>query len=106
MLLIDLRLDEPCQVSQRLLPTEVTSLWWNNVGHACLRYLQLGPDRDFLQGHSDFHFARQVGVVEFVRVAQAFAWGELDIFPPNAWLLPVVKFRNDILNFPPTVGSK
>ena len=26
------------------------------------------------------HFARKVGVVEFVRIAQAFAWDELDIF--------------------------
>jgi hypothetical protein len=33
-LLIDLGLDEPCQVSQRLLPTEITSLRWNDVRHA------------------------------------------------------------------------
>ena len=44
-LLIDLRLDEPCQVSQRILPTEITSLRWNDVRHACLRNIQLGADR-------------------------------------------------------------
>jgi hypothetical protein len=46
-LLIDLGLDEPCQVSQRLLPTEITGLGWNDVRHACLRDIQLGADRYF-----------------------------------------------------------
>ena len=33
-LFIDLGLDEPCQVSQRLLPTEITGLGWNDVRQA------------------------------------------------------------------------
>lgn len=33
VLFVDLRLDEPCQVSQRLLPTKITSLRWNDVWH-------------------------------------------------------------------------
>src|SRR6266849_9666842 len=79
-LLIDLGLDEPCQISQRLLPTEITSLRWNDVRHACLRNINLGADRYFLQRHSHLHLAGQVGIVEFVRVTQAFVRNELDIF--------------------------
>src|SRR5882672_1786192 len=79
-LLIDLRLNEPCQVSQRLMPAEITSLDWNGVWHACLHDAQLGADRYFLQRHSHLHLAGQVGIVEFVRVAQAFARDEFDIF--------------------------
>src|SRR5262245_50192366 len=80
-LLIDLRLDESCQVPQRLLPTEITSLEWNEVRHPCLSDIQLGADRYLLQRHGHLHLARQVGVVECVRIAQAFAFNELDIFP-------------------------
>jgi len=43
-LLVDLGLDEPCQVSQRLLPTEITGLEWNDVRQACLHDIQLGAD--------------------------------------------------------------
>jgi hypothetical protein len=32
-LFVDLRLNELCQVSQRLLPTKITSLRWNDVRH-------------------------------------------------------------------------
>src|SRR5215469_1889989 len=78
-LLIDLGLDEPCQVSQRLLPTEITSLGWNDVWHACLRDIHLGADQYFLQRHRHLHLAGQIGIIEFVRVAQAFACDELDI---------------------------
>jgi hypothetical protein len=106
ILLIDLGLDEPCQVSQRLLPTKITSLWWNDVRHACLYDIHLGADQYFLQLHRHLYFAGQVRIVESVRVTQAFARDELDISPPNAWLLLVVKFRKDTLNVPPTFGSR
>jgi len=64
-LLIDFRLDELCQVSQRLLPTEIAGLQWNGIWKA------------FLHNSSLYS-------------------------PPNEWLFPVVKFRKDILNVPPT----
>src|SRR5262245_26180629 len=78
-LLIDLWLDEPCQISQRFLPAEITSLRRNGVRHACLHDIQRGADRYFLQCHSHLHLAGQVGIVELVRVAQPFTRDEVDI---------------------------
>src|SRR5271169_6215870 len=57
VLLIDLGLDEPCQVSQRLLPTEITGLGWNDVRQACLHDIQLGADRYLLQRHRHLNVA-------------------------------------------------
>jgi hypothetical protein len=48
-LLIDFRLDELCQVSQRLLPTEIASLQRNGIGQAFLHNIKLGAERDFLE---------------------------------------------------------
>ncbi|VTZ65136.1 conserved hypothetical protein [Sinorhizobium medicae] len=79
-LLVDLGFDEPCQISQRFLPTKIASLEWNDVGYAFLHDLEFGTDRYFLQRHGHLHLAGQVGVVEFVRVAQTFAGDEFDIF--------------------------
>src|SRR5690242_1931464 len=61
VLLIDLRLNEPCQVPQRLLPAEITSLGWNGVRDACLHDIQLGADRHSLQRHRHLHLAGQIG---------------------------------------------
>src|SRR5205823_178536 len=57
LLLIDLRLDKPCQVSERLLPTQIASLGGNDLRYACLYDVQLGADRYFLQRHSHLHLA-------------------------------------------------
>jgi hypothetical protein len=38
------------------------------------------PTDTFLQRHSHLHLAGQVGIVELVRVAQAFTRDELDVF--------------------------
>jgi hypothetical protein len=45
-----------------------------------LHDVHLGADRDFLQRHRYLHFAGQVWIVELVRVAQVFTWGEVDTF--------------------------
>src|SRR5712671_4221813 len=79
-LLIDFGLYESCQVSQRLLPAEITGLRRNDVRDAFLHDAELGADRHFLQRHRDHNFAGEVRIVEFVRVAQAFVRNELDIF--------------------------
>src|SRR5262249_7400529 len=58
---------------------EITSLGWNEVRHARLHDIQLSADGYLLQRHSHLHFAGQIGIVESVRVAQAFTRDELDI---------------------------
>jgi hypothetical protein len=50
--------------------------------------------------------ARQIGIVEFVSVAQAFARDEFDIFAAKRVAFARLKFRKDILNVPPTFGSR
>src|SRR6185312_11568611 len=78
-LLIDLGLDELRQVSQRLLPAEITGLGRNGVGHAGLLDIHLGADQYFLQRHRYLHLAGQVGIVKSVGVAQALARDEFSI---------------------------
>jgi hypothetical protein len=78
-LLIDFRLGELCQVSQRLLPTEIASLQRNGIWQAFLHNIKLGSERDFLERHRHLNLTRQVGIVEFVGVAQAFMGHELNI---------------------------
>ena len=101
-LLIDFGFYEPCQVSQRLLPAEITGLRWNGIRQALLHHIELGADRYFFQRHSHLNVARQAGIVEFVRVAQAFVRNELDIFASERMAFA----RRDILNVPPTFGSR
>src|SRR5262249_44106631 len=78
-LLSDFRLDEPGQVSQRLLPAEIAGLRWNGVRYALLNDVEFGADRDFLECHCHLNLTRQVGVVELVCVTQAFMGYELNI---------------------------
>src|SRR3954466_13951877 len=70
-LLIDFRPDEPCQVSQRFLPTEITSRRRNNVRHTCLRDIHFGANRYLLQHHPALHLIGHIGLVELSRGAQA-----------------------------------
>ena len=71
-LLIDFGFYEPCQVSQRLLPAEITGLRWNGIRQALLHHIEPGADRYFFQRHSHLDVARQVGIVEFV--LDVFMW--------------------------------
>jgi len=79
-LLIDFGLDEAGEVSQRILPAEIARFHRNDVGNTFLHDVELGADGDLLERHRHLHFARQIGVVELVRVAQALAGHELQIF--------------------------
>src|SRR5262245_11726828 len=78
-LLIDFGLDETREISQRILPTEIARFYRNGVGKTFLHDIQLGAARYWLERHRHLDFARQIGIVEFVRVAQALAGHELEI---------------------------
>ena len=98
-LLIDFRLDELCQVSQRLLPTEIASLQRNGIGQAFLHNIKLGAERDFLERHRHLNLTRQVGIVEFVSVAQAFMGHELNILAAKRMRNRVQASTNILLGF-------
>jgi hypothetical protein len=83
----DFGLDEPCQVSRRLLVIEITGLGWNDVRQDFLHDIQLSADRYLLQRHRHPNVAGWVGIVEFVRVAQAFARNEFRRGPVNEGLM-------------------
>src|SRR5262245_18126940 len=76
----DLRLDEAGEVSQRILPAQVTGFRRNGVRNAFLHDAQLCAHGDRLERHRHLHLAWQIGVVECVRVAQARAGHEFEIF--------------------------
>jgi hypothetical protein len=68
------------RVLERLLPAEVTGLHGMTSGTPSWTTFSFRADRNLLQGDRDLHLARQVGIVELVRVAQAFVGDELGIF--------------------------
>ena len=94
----DLGLDELRQQRQRFLPAEIAGLGGMTSGIPSCTMFSSVPHGHLLQRDRHLHLARQVRVVELVRVADALVRHQLDdISPPNEWLLPVVKFVNDIL---------
>jgi hypothetical protein len=52
-----------------LLPAEIAGFDRNGVRNAFLHDAELGADGYLLERHRHLHFARQIGIVEFVRVA-------------------------------------
>src|ERR1700690_4526733 len=78
-LLSDLRLDEFGQVSQRLLPTQVTGFDWNDIRQTFLHDVDFRAERDFFQRHRHLNLTGQVRVLELVGVAQALVRDDLDI---------------------------
>src|SRR4029450_2447249 len=79
-LLIDFGLDETGEISQRILPAEIARFHRNGVGKTFLHDVQLGADGYWLERHRHLDFARQIGILESVRVAQALTGHELQIF--------------------------
>jgi hypothetical protein len=77
--LIDFGLDETREISQRILPAEIARFHRNGVGKTLLHDIQLSAAGYWLERHRHLDFARQIGIVEFVRVAQAFAGYEFQI---------------------------
>src|SRR5665213_1058112 len=78
-LLSDLRFDESGQISQRLLPAQVTGLDWQGIRQSFLHDVDFRAKRDVPQRHRHANLARQVRVVELVGVAQAFIGDEFKI---------------------------
>src|SRR5262245_35937409 len=78
-LLVDFGFNETGEVSQRVLPTQIAHLRRNDVGNAFLQDVELGTAGDCLESYRHLHFARQIGVVEFVGVAQPLAGHELHV---------------------------
>ena len=72
-LLIDFGLGETREISQRILPAEIARFHRNGVGKTLLHDFQLSAAGYWLERHRHLDFARQIGIVEFVRVAQALA---------------------------------
>lgn len=103
-LLIDFRLDETGEISNRGMPSEIACFHRNGV-RAFLHEVDLGTDRNSLERHRHLHFTEQIGVIEFICVAQVLPSTSSSYFPPNEWLMPVVKLRSDILKVPPTLAS-
>jgi hypothetical protein len=79
-LLVDFGLDETGEVSQRILPAEIARFLRNDVRNTFLHDVHLGANRYPPERDRHLDFTRQVGIVEFVRVAQALAGHELQIF--------------------------
>ena len=103
--LIDFRLHEPCQIAQRILPTEITSFERNRIGQAFLDDIHLCSDRNSFEGNRHGNFPGQVRIVKLVGVARRSFGASSTYLPPKLWLFPVVKLRNDILWLPPTLAS-
>jgi hypothetical protein len=78
-LLTDFGLDETREISQRILPAEIARFHRNGVGKTFLHDIELGAAGYWLERHRHLDFARQIGIVEFVRVAQALPGHELQI---------------------------
>src|SRR2546422_1489871 len=76
----------------------------NNTGHSFLYYVQLSSNRDFLQGHRNLHFARQVRVVKSVRVADAFMWYEFKVLASERMTLARGEVRKRHLMCPADFG--
>ena len=79
------------------MPAEIAGLGRNGCGDAFLNDVQLRAAGDLFQIDRRLHFSRQVRVVEFVGVADAFVWRQFEIFSAEGMALPVVKLVNDIL---------
>src|SRR5258708_5172824 len=88
-LLSDLRLDEFGQVSQRLLPAEVTGFDWNDIRQAFLHDADFRTERDFLQRHRYSDLTGQVRILELVGVTQALVGDEFDILATERVALAV-----------------
>jgi hypothetical protein len=78
-LIRNFRLDQSRQQRQRLLPAEVARFCGNNSRHAFLHDVQFCSARNFFERDRRLHFARQVRVVKFIRVANAFVRPQLHV---------------------------
>jgi MFS family permease len=72
-------LDQHGQLSQGFLPAEVAHLDGNRLRDAFLHDVDFRAAGHLGQAHRHLYFARQVGIVEFVRVADSFVGYQFEI---------------------------
>src|SRR5574340_1702229 len=89
----DLCLDELRKQCERFLPAEVAGFRWNGFGDSFLHDVQLGSARYLPDGNSRLHFPRQIGVVERVRMANAFIWNQFQVLSAKRVALACRKVR-------------
>src|SRR5215469_15809720 len=73
-------LDELRQESERFLPAETARLGWDDSRHALLHDVQLRSTGDAPESNRRPHLARQIWIVESVRVANAFVRHQFEKF--------------------------
>src|SRR5512139_3862109 len=78
-LLTDFGLDELCEQHQGFLPPEIAGFDRYDLGNPFLHDAQLGSTRHRLQRDGRLHDAREVRVVELVRIADPFVRYEFEI---------------------------
>ena len=96
-LIRNLRLDELRQECERFLPAEVASFGGNDFRDSLLHDVHLGSDQTPSSRDRHLHLARQVRVIESVGVSNALVGDQFEVLSAERWLLPVLKFVNDIL---------
>ena len=75
----NLSLDKFNQQDKRFLPAEIARLGGNGSGHAFLHDVQFRATRNFFERDRRLHFAGQIWIVKFVRVANPFVRRQFDI---------------------------
>jgi len=78
-LIWNLSLDKFRQQDKRFLPAEIARLSGNDSGYAFLHDVQFRATRNFFERDRRLHFASQIWIVKFVRVANAFVRRQFDI---------------------------
>src|SRR5258708_32974667 len=72
-------LDQFRQKRQRLLPAQIASFEWDGGRYPFLGDVQLGSAEHLLQDERRLHFAGQVRVIEFIRVADMLVGRQFEI---------------------------
>ena len=62
------------------MPPEITGLLRNDVWQPFLDDVQLGADLGFSQAHRDAYLAREIWIIEPVRVTEALIGHKFEIF--------------------------
>src|SRR5512139_3333619 len=91
-LLTDFGLDEFCEQHEGFLPPEIAGFDRYDLGDPFLHDAQLGSTRHLLQRNRRLHDAREVRVVELVRIADPFVRDEFEILAAKR----VALFRGEI----------
>src|SRR5262249_25122378 len=72
--------DQLREQRKRLLPAQIASFRRDRLRYSLLYDVQFRPEGDGLQRYGDRHHARQVRIVELVRVAYPFVGDQLEVF--------------------------